>query len=228
LIIMSNAGTAGGACHLEASDLMLYGRDAERSTITELLESARAATGGVLVLRGPPGAGKSALLNDAIAHATGMRVLRTTGVESEFELPFAALHQLLRPVLGRLDRLPEPQAQALAAALGLSANSQDNRFLVSVALLGMLDELTTGSPVLCVVDDAQWLDDASASALGFVARRVEADRIALLFAARDGDVRPFNAPGLPELHVDGLDVEAGGELLAKHAGVSIPPELPVS
>jgi DNA-binding CsgD family transcriptional regulator len=89
----------------------------------------------------------------------------------------------------------------------------------------MLDELATGSPVLCVVDDAQWLDDASASALGFVARRVEADRIALLFAARDGDVRPFNAPGLPELHVDGLDVEAGAELLAKHAGVSIPPEL---
>ena len=222
---MSGAGTAGGACNLEVSDLMLYGRDAERSMITELLDSARGATGGVLVLRGPPGAGKSALLNDAIAHATGMRVLRTTGVESEFELPFAALHQLLRPVLSRLDRLPEPQAQALAAALGLGANSQDNRFLVSVALLGMLDELATASPVLCVVDDAQWLDDASASALGFVARRVEADRIALLFAARDGDVRPFDAPGLPELHVDGLDAEAGGDLLAMHAGVSIPPEL---
>jgi DNA-binding CsgD family transcriptional regulator len=222
---MSSAGTAGGASTVKASDLMLYGRDAERSTITELLDSARAATGGVLVLRGPPGAGKSALLNDAIAHATGMRVLRTTGVESEFELPFAALHQLLRPVLSRLDRLPEAQAQALAAALGLSANGQDNRFLVSVALLGMLDELATGSPVLCVIDDAQWLDDASASALGFVARRVEADRIALLFAARDGDVRPFDAPGLPELHVDGLDVEGGGELLARHAGVSIPPEI---
>ena len=153
-----------------------------------------------------------------------MRVLRTTGVESEFELPFAALHQSLRPVLSRLDRLPEPQAQALAAALGLSANSQDNRFLVSVALLGMLDELATGLPVLCIVDDAQWLDDASASALGFVARRVEADRIGLLFAARNGDVRPFDAPGLPELHVDGLGVEAGGDLLAMHAGVSIPPE----
>jgi len=126
--------------------LMLYGRDAERSAITELLDCARGATGGVLVLRGPPGAGKSALLNDASAHATGMLVLHTTGVESEFELPFAAVHQLLRPALGRLGRLPEPQAEALAAAFGQRASSQDNRFLVSVAVLGMLAELATGSP----------------------------------------------------------------------------------
>jgi predicted ATPase len=146
--------------------LMLHGRDAERSAITELLDSARGATGGVLVLRGPPGAGKSALLNDASAHATGMLVLRTTGVESEFELPFAAVHQLLRPALSRLSRLPEPQAEALAAAFGQRASSQDNRFLVSVAVLGILDELATGSPVLCIIDDAHWLDDASASALG--------------------------------------------------------------
>ena len=204
---------------------MLYGRDAERSAITELLDCARGATGGVLVLRGPPGAGKSALLNDASAHATGMLVLHTTGVESEFELPFAAVHQLLRPALGRLGRLPEPQAEALAAAFGQRASSQDNRFLVSVAVLGMLAELATGSPVLCIIDDAHWLDDASASTLGFVARRVEADRIALLFAARDGDVQPFYAPGLPELHLDGLDAQAGGELLAELVDVPIPPEV---
>lgn len=205
--------------------MMLYGRDAERSAITELLVSARGATGGVLVLRGPPGAGKSALLDDATAHATGMLVLRTTGVESEFELPFAAVHQLLRPALSRLSRLPEPQAEALAAAFGQRASSQNNRFLVSVAVLGMLAELATGSPVLCIIDDAHWLDDASASALGFVARRVEADRIALLFAARDGDIQPFYAPGLPELHLDGLDAQAGGELLAELVDVPIPPEV---
>jgi DNA-binding CsgD family transcriptional regulator len=205
--------------------LMLYGRDVERSTIKGLLDSARAASGGALVLRGPAGAGKTALLNDAIASANGMRVLRTTGVESEFELPFAALHQLLRPALSRLSGLPEPQAEALAAAFGQRASSQDNRFLVSVALLGMLDELASGSPVLCIIDDAQWVDDASASALGFAARRVEADRIALLFAAREGDIRPFNVPGLPELHVGGLDTEAAGELLATRAGLPIPPEV---
>jgi predicted ATP-dependent serine protease len=133
---------------------MLYGRDLERSAITALLDGARAARGGVLVLRGRPGAGKSVLLDNAVAAAAGMQVLRATGVESEFELPFAALHQLLRPVLGHTDRLPAPQAAALGAAFGLVANGQDNRFLISVAVLGMLDELTTESPVLCVIDDA--------------------------------------------------------------------------
>jgi DNA-binding CsgD family transcriptional regulator len=204
---------------------MLYGRDVERSDINALLDGARQARGGVLVLRGSPGAGKSVLLEDAVTAAAGMRVLRATGVESEFELPFAALHQLLRPVLSRVERLPAPQAGALSAAFGLVANSQDNRFLVSVALLGMLDELAEESPVLCVVDDAQWLDEPSAAALEFVARRVDADPIALLFAARDVDVRRFSASGLPDLHVDGLDSEAGKQLLAERVGVPIPPEV---
>ena len=204
---------------------MLYGRDLERSAINALLDDARAARGGVLVLRGRAGAGKSALLDDAVAAAGGVRVLRATGVESEFELPFAALHQLLRPVLSDVDRLPAPQASALRAAFGLTADGQDNRFLVSVAVLGMLDELARQAAVLCVIDDAQWLDDASGSALEFVARRIDADRIALLFAARDGEVRRFSAPGLPELHIDGLDAEAGGQLLAERVGVAIPPEV---
>lgn len=204
---------------------MLYGRDLERFAINALLDDARAARGGVLVLRGRAGAGKSALLEDAVAAARGVRVLRATGVESEFELPFAALHQLLRPVLSDVDRLPAPQASALRAAFGLTSDGQDNRFLVSVAVLGMLDELTRESAVLCVIDDAQWLDDASGSTLEFVARRIDADRIALLFAARDGEVRRFSAPGLPELHIDGLDAEAGGQLLAERVGVAIPPEV---
>jgi DNA-binding CsgD family transcriptional regulator len=204
---------------------MLYGRDVERSAINALLDGARQASGGVLVLRGSPGAGKSVLLEDAVTAAAGIRVLRATGVESEFELPFAALHQLLRPVLSRVDRLPAPQASALSAAFGLVAKSQDNRFLVSVALLGMLDELAEESPVLCVIDDAQWLDEASAAALEFVARRVDADPIALLFAARDADVRQFSAPGLADMHVDGLDSEAGRQLLAERVGVPIPPEV---
>jgi len=204
---------------------MLYGRDLERSAINALVDGAREARGGVLVLRGRAGAGKSALLEDAVAAAGGVRALRATGVESEFELPFAALHQLLRPVLSDVDRLPAPQASALGMAFGLASNAQDNRFLVSVAVLGILDQLAEESPVLCVIDDAQWLDDASASALEFVARRVDADRIALLFGARDGDVRRFSAPGLPELRVDGLDAEAGGQLLAEQVGVPIPPEV---
>ena len=204
---------------------MLYGRDLERFAINALLDDARAARGGVLVLRGRAGAGKSALLEDAVAAARGVRVLRATGVESEFELPFAALHQLLRPVLSDVDRLPAPQASALRAAFGLTSDGQDNRFLVSVAVLGMLDELTRESAVLCVIDDAQWLDDASGSTLEFVARRIDADRIALLFAARDGEVRQFSAPGLPELQIDGLDAEAGGQLLAERVGVAIPPEV---
>ena len=144
---------------------MLYGRDLERSAINAMLDGARAAGGGVLVLRGRAGAGKSALLDDAVAASGGVRALRATGVESEFELPFAALHQLLRPVLSYVDRLPAPQASALGMAFGLASNAHDNRFLVSVAVLGVLDELSRDSPVLCVIDDAQWLDDASASAL---------------------------------------------------------------
>ena len=204
---------------------MLYGRDVERTAIKTLLDGARLGRGGVLVLRGQAGAGKSALLNDAVAAAPEMLVLRATGVESELELPFAALHQLLRPALSHIERLPARQANALSVAFGLVANGQDNRFLISVAVLGLLDELTTESPVLCVIDDAHWLDEASAIALAFVARRVEADRIALLFAARDGDVRQFSAPGLPELPVDGLAAEAGGQLLAERVGDPIPPEV---
>jgi DNA-binding NarL/FixJ family response regulator len=203
---------------------VLYGRDAERSTIGALLEDARASRSGVLVIRGEAGVGKSALLEDARERAPEMQLLRCSGIESEAQLPFAALHQLLRPVLRHLEKLPGPQASALQAALGLDEGSGDDRFLVSLAVLSLLAEAAEGGPLLCLVDDAHWLDDASADALAFVARRLEAEGIVLLFAAREGEGRQFEAPALPELRLGGLDADAAGALLAHQAGIALSPE----
>jgi len=193
---------------------MLYGRDAERSAVTALLDAARNSRSGVLVLRGQAGAGKSALLQDAVEQASDLRVLEARGIESEAELAFAGLHQLLRPILGQVDGLPGPQATALRAAFGLERGGGDDRFLVSVAVLSVLAEAAERRPVLCVVDDAHWLDEASANALFFVARRLEAEGVVVLFAARDGDPRQFGAVGLPELEIGGLDGVAVAALLA--------------
>ncbi|HEV8650902.1 MAG TPA: AAA family ATPase [Actinomycetes bacterium] len=204
---------------------MLYGRDAERSAMTALLDAARDSRSGVLVLRGQAGAGKSALLQDAVAQASDMQVLEARGIESEAELAFAGLHQLLRPALGQLEGLPPPQATALRAAFGLEQGRGDDRFLVSVAVLSMLAEAAERQPVLGVVDDAHWLDEASTNALVFVARRLEAEGVVLLFAARDGDPRRFDAAGLPELEVGGLDRVAVAALLAARAPVSVAPEV---
>jgi predicted ATPase len=154
-------------------EVLLYGRDAERSIIGGLLEGARESRSGVLVIRGEAGVGKSALLEDARERAPGMQVLACVGVESESALPFAALHQLLRPVLRHLQKVPRPQADALRGALGLAAARGDDRFLVSLAVLSLLAEAAEQRPLLCLVDDAHWLDDASADALVFVARRLE-------------------------------------------------------
>src|ERR671910_754920 len=158
---------------------MLYGRDAERSAVTALLDAARDSRSGVLVLRGQAGAGKSALLQDAVEQASDLQVLEARGIESEAELAFAGLHQLLRPILGQVDGLPGPQATALRAAFGLEQGRVEDRFLVSVAVLSLLAEAAERRPVLCVVDDAHWLDEASANALIFVARRLEAERAAV-------------------------------------------------
>src|SRR5205814_1088348 len=133
---------------------------------------------------GEAGVGKSALLAEAIGAAGAMRVLRVSGNESESELAFAALHQLLRSELARIDRLPGPQADALAGALGLARTAVQDRFLVSIAVLNVLADAADEQPIACIVDDAQWLDQASAEALCFAARRLEAERIAMLFAAR--------------------------------------------
>ena len=138
----------------------------------------------MLVVRGEPGVGKSALLDYLAGRAPGCRVARAVGVESEMELAFAGLHQLLAPMLDRLDRLPGPQREALRTAFGLSAGPAPDRFLVGLAVLGLLSEVAAERPLVCVVDDEQWLDRASAQALGFVARRLAAEPVGLVFAAR--------------------------------------------
>src|SRR4051812_30355991 len=151
-----------------------------------------------------------------------MRVLRASGVESESELPYAALHQLLRPVLSAGEGLPAPQIAALRSALGMDPGEPD-RFAVSVGLLNLLAEVAEERPLLCLVDDAQWLDQASADALLFAGRRMEAEPIAMVFTAREGAARPFEAQGFPDLLVDGLDVTASGALLDKRTASALSP-----
>jgi DNA-binding CsgD family transcriptional regulator len=205
-------------------EVLLYGRDAERSIIGGLLVGARESRSGVLVVRGEAGVGKSALLQDARERASDLRVLACAGVEAESTLPFAALHQLLRPVLHHLENVPRPQADALRGALGLAAGRGDDRFLISLSVLSLLAEAAEERPLLCLVDDAHWLDDASADALVFVARRLEAEGIVLLFAAREGEIREFDAPELPELRLAGLDADSAAALLDRHAGIALAPE----
>jgi hypothetical protein len=192
---------------------MLVGREAEQRTIDALLQRARDGRSAALVVRGEPGIGKSALLAHAEDACDGMRVMRCTGIESEHELPFAGMHQLVRPSLALVDRLPAPQAAALRSALGLSFDGVNDRFLVSLGLLSLLAEASDAGPILCLVDDAQWLDRPSADVLVFVARRLHAEPIALLMAAREGDPRRFDAPGLDELHLEGIGAEAARSLL---------------
>lgn len=204
---------------------MLHGRAAEQAAVAALLAEARASRGGALVLRGQPGAGKSALLADAVARAESMRVLRTSGVESESPLAFAALQRLLRPVASLTGRLPARQARALRAAFGEADDPETDRFVVFLGALSLLTEAAADRPVLAVVDDAHWLDDASAAALLFVARRVHSEPVALLFAAREGDVRGFDGPDLPDLAVGGLDPAAAAALLSEQAGTSVPAEV---
>jgi DNA-binding CsgD family transcriptional regulator len=194
---------------------VLYGRDAERDQIGALLKGARESRSAALVVRGEPGIGKTALLEDTRERATDMHVLSAHPVESEAELPFAALHQLLRPALGHVDRLPAPQAYALRVALGLEEGTAQERFLVFAACLSLLSELAERRPVLCVVDDAHWLDTASAEALLFVARRLDAEGIVMLFGAREGDVRSFEAVEIPSLLLGGLDADAASTLLER-------------
>src|SRR5689334_14450261 len=149
----------------------LLGRRREREALDRLLEAARSGDGGVLVVRGEPGVGKTALLEWAAQEGWQFRIVRTVGVEGEMELPYAALQQLCSPMLDLSERLPDPQREALTVAFGLSAGEAPSPFLVGLAVLGLLSEVADEQPLLCVVDDAQWLDRASASALAFVARR---------------------------------------------------------
>jgi DNA-binding CsgD family transcriptional regulator len=192
------------------------GRRAERQVLDQLLAGARAGRSGVLVARGEAGIGKSALLEHARdqAGATGFRVQHVGGVEAETQFAFSGLHRLCGELGGRAGALPEPQQVALGVAFGLRSGPPPDRFLVGLATLNLMAEAAEERPLLCLVDDAQWLDQASAQVLAFVARRVAAERLALVFALRDpteGDVRPF--AGLPELHVGGLPETDARDLL---------------
>ena len=203
------AGSPSKGCRVT-----LWGRRQQCEALDGLLAEVRAGRSRALVVRGEPGIGKTALLGYAADTAPDFRMARAEGVESEMELPFAALHQLTGRMLGQLGALPIPQRDALGVAFGLSSGSAPDRFLVGLAVLGLLSEAAAGQPLLCLVDDAQWLDQASAQALAFVARRLEAESVALLFGTRD-PVTAGALAGLPQLALEGLpDTDARALLTA--------------
>ncbi|MGN6576656.1 MAG: helix-turn-helix transcriptional regulator [Nocardioides sp.] len=199
---------------------MLVGREPERLLLAALVEGAREGSAGTLVVGGEPGVGKSALLDELVAGAGEATVLRTQGLEVEAPLAFAALHRLLRPVARLRAGLPEPQARALRVAFGEEEGPPVEPFLVGVATLSILTGAAEENPVLCVVDDAHWLDAATAGALLFCAHRIAADRVALVFAARDGAWGTFDPQGLPELVVTGLEPDASRALLQERLGAA--------
>ncbi|WP_203417000.1 ATP-binding protein [Jiangella ureilytica] len=181
----------------------LRGRDKECRTLLDLLQAARTGASGVLMVQGEAGIGKTALLDYLVDAATQSRVLRAAGVESEIELAYAGLHQLCNPLLDGLDRLPSPQAEALGTAFGLRSGRPPDRFHIGLAVLTLLSEHVGDQPLVCVIDDAQWLDQASAEILTFVARRLAAESILMVFAARaTGEEQAW--AGLPRLMVHGL------------------------
>ena len=199
---------------------MLIGRSEECARLDDLLADAKAGNSGVLVLRGPPGTGKSALLDYAAERPDGFRTVRADGVESEMELPFAGLHQLCSALLNHLERLPAPQRGALETAFGLSSGAQPDRFLISLATLSLLSEAAEEAPLLCLVDDAQWLDRSSMQVLAFAARRLQAESVALLFAVRE-PFEPDELARLSELRLRGLSGEHARELLASVIGAPL-------
>ncbi|MFD6188904.1 AAA family ATPase [Streptomyces sp. NPDC060275] len=190
----------------------LIGRRAECRVLDDLLAEARAGRSGVLVVRGEAGIGKTALLHHLLDRATGCRVVRAAGVQSEMELPYAGLHQLCAPLLSHLDDLPEPQRDALRTAFGMRAGDAPDRFLVGLAALSLLAGAVGDEPLLCLVDDAQWLDRVSSQTLEFVARRLFAEPILLVLAVRESGPGEILAD-LPELPVRGLDEHDSRKLL---------------
>lgn len=196
----------------------IHGRSTERAAVESLLDAAREGTSGVLVVRGEPGIGKTTVLTAAVeaAEKAGVPVVRGSGVEFEAELPYAGLSLLLRPALPHTAALPEPQRRALDAALGLATGEAPEPMFVGLAVLTLLSEYAGDGPLLCLVDDAQWLDRVSSDALVFAARRLHAEGVVMLFGARDGE-GSFPAPGLPELRLTGLSPADAGALLDAHA-----------
>lgn len=206
---------------IHAQDLPLLGRAAECLALENFTNKIRAGLSEALVLTGVPGIGKTRLLDHLSDSTRDLLVLRTSGIESEFPLGFAALHRLLRPFLDRRERLPEPQKAALGAAFGLVAGPAPDRFLVGLATLSLFADLAAEGPLICLVDDAQWLDRESREALTFVARRLHAEGVGMLFAVRElaSDSDVFE--GLPVLPVTGLPESAARELLAGTARGSL-------
>jgi DNA-binding CsgD family transcriptional regulator len=204
---------------------MLLGRAVECARIDRLLSEARAGRSGALLVWGEPGIGKTALLEYAADRAEKMALVRARGVESETQVPFAGLLELLRPLLGVLDRLPEPQAVALRGALGLGPAVAADRFIIGAATLSVLAAAAERSPLLVLVDDLQWLDPSSAAAIVFSARRLFADAVAVVLAARTGETEAVSATGLPRLRLEGLDRQAAQALLARHSGRAVNAEL---
>jgi DNA-binding CsgD family transcriptional regulator len=183
--------------------MTLVGRDVECGAVDQLLRRARGGASGALVVRGEPGIGKSAILDYAVQSATGFLVIQVTGIESEMELAFAALQQVCAPLSKHLGQLPAPQAAALRVALGLSGSASPDRFLAGLGVLSLAAEAAGAQPVLCVIDDAQWIDQTSLQALAFAARRLAGEPVAMIFAARSGVDVP-HLTGLPELALAGL------------------------
>ena len=199
---------------------VLAGRGGECARLDSVLAEVHVGQSAVLVLRGEPGIGKSALLDYAVESAEGCRVVRARGVEWEMELPFAGVHQLCMGLLDGLERLPSPQRDALATAFGLSSGTQPDRFLVGLGVLSLVSDAAEERPLVCLVDDAQWLDRSSAQVLAFVARRLAAESVLLVFAERDpGGLEELT--GLPELRLAGLPDASARELLASILSVPL-------
>lgn len=204
----------------------LVGRAKECARIDELLDSVRSGLSGVLVVRGQAGVGKTALLDYSVKQADDFMVVRVTGVESERDLGFAVLHRLLAPMLDRIEQLPVPQLEALSSALGLAVGPPANPFLVGLALISMAATATgADGRLLCVVDDAQWVDSESIGALAFWGRRLQADRIALIFGERTGTLAASPIEGLLTLEVNGLEQDTARTLLVSEAGFELDRDL---
>jgi DNA-binding CsgD family transcriptional regulator len=203
----------------------LFGRDREKQAISQLIANARDGRSGVLAIIGAPGMGKSTLLAFAEQEAISMRLLRARGVQSETQIPFGGLFELLRPALGCLPQIPSPQAAALESALALGPGRPEDRFAVGAATLSMLAAYADTEPLLAVVDDAHWIDGSTSDALLFAFRRLVADPIAVLVSVRDGEASLLDGADLPQLRLEGLDLSAAADLLALGAARPVPEEL---
>jgi hypothetical protein len=204
-------------------NVALVDRLTETGVMQGLLDEVREGSSGVLVLRGQVGIGKTALLREVAERAAnaGMRVAQAAGIQAEMEFDFAGLHQLLLPFAGGLPDLPDPQRAALGTVFGLATGQAPDRFLVGLATLTLLTDAAERQPVLCVVDDAQWLDRVSLEILTFVARRLLADQVGMVFGLRAGEERAEALSRFPELRVGPLPAEAGKVLLETAAGTRV-------